>query len=67
MAECGKLSALIIGLGVAPHEAFEIVFLQQAAEKLCGYARASMAVHHMDDKRIFPPDAQKGCPTIRET
>jgi hypothetical protein len=66
MAECGKLSALIIGLSVTPHEGFEIVFLQQAAEKLCGYARASMALR-VDNKRIFPQDAQNGCPTIRET
>ena len=34
MTECGKLSALIIGLGLAPHEGFEMVFLQQAAGKL---------------------------------
>jgi hypothetical protein len=36
MAECGKLSSLIIGLGVAPHEGFEIVFLQQAGENYLG-------------------------------
>jgi len=41
MAECGKLSALIIGLGLAPHEGFENVFLQQAAEKLL-WARQSV-------------------------
>jgi hypothetical protein len=59
MAECGKLSALIIGLGLAPHEGFENVFLQQAAGKLYGHARASMAVR-VDNKRIYPQDAQKG-------
>jgi hypothetical protein len=59
MAECGKLSALIIGLGLAPHEGFEIVFLQQAAGKLYGHARASIDVR-LDNKRIFPQDAQKG-------
>ena len=34
MADWGKLSARIIGLGLEPYEGFEIVFLQQAAGKL---------------------------------
>ena len=61
MADCGKQCALIIGLGLEPHEGFEIVFLRQAAEKLCGHVRASMAVR-VDNNRVFPQDAQKGCP-----
>jgi len=38
MADWGKLSARIIGLGLEPYEGFEIVFLQQAAGKLYGHA-----------------------------
>ncbi len=58
MADCGKHCALSIGLGLDPHEGFEIVFLRQAAEKLCGHVRASMAVR-VDNKKSISAGCSK--------